>query len=75
MTINQAWLTFPRILKLVRNYFYLLRKQNSDYIDYLIKALFFEARNREEWEMKSDSDLEQFDWESSRIVAKELVGI
>jgi hypothetical protein len=53
----------------------LFRKQNSDYIDYLIKALYFEARKREDWEMKSDSDLEHFDWESSRIVAKELVFI
>lgn len=49
------------------------RKQNSDYIDYLIKALYFECRRREDWEMKADSDLEQFTWESARIVAKELL--
>jgi hypothetical protein len=50
----------------------LSRKQNSDYIDYLFKALYFECRKREDWEMKADSDLETFSWESSRIVAKDM---
>jgi hypothetical protein len=38
----------------------------------LFKALYFECRKREDWEMKADSDLETFSWESSRIVAKDL---
>ena len=49
------------------------RKQNSDYIDYLMKALYFECRKREDWESKADSDLDQFSWETSRIKAKEMV--
>ena len=49
------------------------RKQNSDYIDYLMKALYFECRKSEDWESKTDSDLDQFSWETSRIKAKEMV--
>merc|ERR1712024_249684 len=26
------------------------RKQNSEYCDYLLKALYYESRNREQWE-------------------------
>ena len=33
------------------------RKQNSDYCDYLLKALYYESRNRESWE----SEITPFD--------------
>lgn len=58
----------------IRLYFsFISRKQNIDYIDYLIKALYFECRKNEDWEQKADSDLDKFSWESARIKAKDLV--
>jgi len=38
------------------------RKQNSDYCDYLLKALYYESRNREPWESEQ-LDFDQIEYE------------
>jgi len=49
------------------------RKQNRDYLDYLLKALYYESKKREKWEVKYDSDYEEFTWSSSKLLSKEFI--
>ena len=53
------------------------RKQNSDYCDYLLKALYYESRNHENWESER-LPLDQIDYEirdHDDPVEKKLEGI
>jgi hypothetical protein len=38
------------------------RKQNREYCEYLLKALYYESRKREEWELLIQ-DVDKFDYE------------
>ena len=38
------------------------RKQNSEYCDYLLKACYYESRNREPWE-KEQLDFDQIEYQ------------
>lgn len=43
------------------------RKQNLDYVHYLLTAVYHEARRIEPWEeLKSQEDMEYFDWDKSK---------
>lgn len=45
------------------------RKQNREYCEYLLKALYYESRKREEWEVKSECDMEVFEWTQNQLSA------
>ncbi len=43
------------------------RKQNLDYVNYLLTALYFESWNIEDWEYEiTEDDLAAYKWENSR---------
>ncbi|KAK3921367.1 28S ribosomal protein S35, mitochondrial, partial [Frankliniella fusca] len=52
-----------------------LRKQNYDYAQYLLTALFYESWNEEDWESsKTEADMEKYVWERNTS-AKALASI